>query len=325
VQYTAPNSLSSGSTHFYTLSYADNLSANYTNDTVFYAATYPTLPSAYANPPGSGVIRGFTYRTVMAPNDTTNILDSSVARAKAQLAGTLIDPSTNLPYTNAAPVLGTNADGSFNIDTVLNFDDDATSVGSFTNDVEFPGLEGGTYNWFSTEALLYLDLPAGYYQLGVTSDDGFEFNALPPQGVSGSPIQLGIFDDGRSVDETLFDFLVPASGVYCFQLIYFESTGQASCELYSVNFPTGTKTLVNDPADVNAIKSYRVLRPHIISIAKSGSNAAIQWTYGTPPFQVQFNTNLNNTVWSDVGAPTPNRTANVPIQPGNGFIRVYGK
>jgi hypothetical protein len=150
---------------------------------------------------------------------------------------------------------------------------------------------------------------------------------LPPKGVPGSPIQLGVFDDGRAPDDTVFDFLVQTSGIYPFQLIYFEIQGGASCELYSVNLNLATNqlVLVNDPAEATAIKSYRVLRPRITRIVKSGTNANIDWAYGTPPFQLQSATNLNNLVWADVGVTTSNRTTSVAIQPGAAFFRVYGK
>jgi hypothetical protein len=69
--------------------------------------------------------------------------------------------------------------------------------------------------------------------------------------------------------------------------------------------------------------SYRVLKPHITSVVKNGSNAVIQWTYGTPPFQVQFKTNVTDAVWSNVGSPTPNNSASVPMQSPTGFIRVF--
>lgn len=320
VSHSGASLLTSGF-HLYTLTYADNLGATYTNEVQF-SAIYATLPATYALPPGSGVVRGLTYRTVAARVDTPN-LDSTIARAKAQLAGTLFDSGTGANYTNVA-TLGPNADGSFNVDTVLNFNDNGTTAGNFLDDTEFPGLDAPPYNWFSTEALLYLDLPAGYYRFGVNSDDGFEASAAPPQGVSGSPIVLGLFDNGRGAGDTLFDVLVQTSGIYPFRLIYFESIGSASCEFFSVtNLATGDKVLINDLADANAVKSYRVLKPQITRIARSGANAVIDWAYGTPPFQVQFKTNLTDTAWNNIGSPTPNSTANVPIQSATGFLRVF--
>jgi hypothetical protein len=323
VTHPGTNQLTSGD-HVYTLIYTDNgaPAATYTNEVLFHV-NYATLPTTYALPPGAGVIRGFTYRTVSASTESLG-LASSIARAKAQLAGTLINTNTSLPYTNSA-TLGTNADGSFNIDTVINFDDEGhIATANFPDDVMFPGLELGFNNWFSTEALLYLELPAGYYRLGVNSDDGFECSALPPQGVAGAPIVLGAFDNGRASANTLFDLLVQTSGIYPVRLIYFENAGDANCELFSSELTTNVFTLIND-TNAAAIKSYRVLKPRITSIVRSGANAVVNWAYGTPPFQVETTTNLTNPVWAPSGAPTSSRTANVPIQPGAAFIRVYGK
>jgi hypothetical protein len=326
IQYT-PGLLAPGSSHNYQVSYGDTgPGLPQTNAFSFTVANYATIPAAYAIPPGAGVTRGFTYRTVSASSQvgTPPTNGSTVARAEAQLNGTLINPDTSLPYTNDATP-GTNADGSFNIDTVINFDDEGLTPGNFTNDVAFPGLDPNGNNWFSTEALLFLDLPVGYYRFGVNSDDGFEVTAVAPQGVSGSSIVLGLFDNGRAAADTLFDFSLQTSGVYPFRLVYFESTGAANCEFFSVNTVTGEKILINDPTHANAIKSYRVLAPRIISIVRSGSNVLIQWAYGTPPFQVQFKNDLGNPVWSNSGAPTSNRTATIPIQPGAAFFRVSGQ
>jgi hypothetical protein len=323
IQYT-PGLLASGSSHSYQVVYSDNgPGLPQTNLLSFNVVNYATLPPSYAIPPGAGITRGFTYRTVSASTEATNTLDSTIARAVSQLNGTLTNPATSLPYTNSATP-GTNVDGSFNIDTVLNFDDTGTTVDNFPNDTTFPGLDVPPNYNFSTEALLYLDLTAGYHQFGVNSDDGFEVNALPPQGVSGSPIVLGLFDNGRAAADTLFDILVPTHGIYPFQVIYFQSGGLASCEFFSVtNLDTGGKVLINEPTDPNAIKSFRVLSPRITSVARSGSNVSINWAYGNPPFQVQFKNNITGP-WSNSGSPTSNRTALVPIQPGAGFIRVVG-
>jgi hypothetical protein len=325
VSFPGTNLLTSGS-HTYTLTYDDNVGSNYTHEVNFVSA-YATLPIAFANPPGAGVIRGFTHRTVAAPLDTTNTFANSIARAQAQLDGTLIDPGTGFPYTNSAS-LGTNADGSFSLDTVLNFADTQFSAGNFPDDQQFPGIDAGPVDWFATESKLYLELSAGYYRFGVNSDDGFEMSVAPPAGVPGFMGFLGAFDNGRGASDTLFDVLAQVDGIYGFQLIYFEGDGSASCEFFSVtNLATGGKLLVNDPADASAIKSYRVLllRPHITSIVRSGPDVAIQWANGNPPFQVQTKSSLTNLVWIDSGQPTTNRSANVTIQPGAGFLRVVGQ
>jgi hypothetical protein len=243
-----------------------------------------------------------------------------------QLDGTLINPATSLPYTNEA-ALGPNPDGSYNIDTILNFNDDRFGEGDFLlTQTQFPGLTALGAKWFSGDGLLYLELSPGYYRFGVNSDDGFEVNAWPPQGVSGVPITLGIFDNGRGAADTLFDFLVPTSGIYPFQVIYFQSTGDSEIGFFSVtNLATGGSILINDTNYPNAIISYRSLAAHFTSIAQSGTNIVLNWAYGTPLFQVQQKTNLTDALWSNIGSPTSNSTAIIPIQPGTRFFRVSGQ
>jgi hypothetical protein len=109
----------------------------------------------------------------------------------------------------------------------------------------------------------------------------------------------------------------------------FESGGLASCEFYSVNLATGERTLINDITQPNAIRSYRsigvAMPPRITSVVRNGSNLEIQWIDGTPPFQVQASDTMRTGGWNNSGAPTPNRSAIVPIQGVAGFFRVTGQ
>jgi len=326
VGYPGTNLLTRSGVHSYTLTYTDNLGASYTYEADF-SSIFATLPSAWALPEGSGVARGFTYLTVVAPQDATNSVLNTITDAIGLLNGTLVDPSTGLPYTNVA-IRGPNPDGSYNESATINFDGDGTDEGDFPNDQIFPGLDPGAlpYDWFATKATLYLDLAAGYYRLGVNSDDGFQVNALPPQGVSGAPILLGEFAGGRGAADTLFDVLAPTTGIYPFQVLYFQAQQKSTEEFFSsTNFATAGGILINDPSNTNAIVSYRELAPFFTSIVQSGPNVTVDWAYGAPPFQVVLATNLSNPVWKNVGSPTSNTTANIPIQPGAGFIRVFGQ
>lgn len=335
INYSDPVFLPSGSTHTYSLNYADNLGSNYTSDVQFTVSTFVMLPATYAAPAGSGVRRGFTHRTVSASLQTQTpgvpqgtdpkILTNRVWRAKAQLAGTLTNHVPPFQILTNEAAVGPNADGSFNVDTVLNFSDEATSAGNFINDVPFPGLTPApatTNQSFATESSLYLEMPVGYHRFGINSDDGFEVSVDPPYGVSGTNIVVGVLDDGRGAADTVFDFVVQSSGLYRFKVIFFEGWGDASCEFFSVNIGTGQKMLINTN-NPSAVVSYRGTTPLITGIVKSGSNVVIDWAYGTPPFQVQFKTNLTDAAWSDLGAPTASTTANVPIQPATGFMRVF--
>jgi hypothetical protein len=137
---------------------------------------------------------------------------------------------------------------------------------------------------------------------------------------------VGVYDNNRGAANTLFDFLVRKSGLYPFQLLYFQSGGFANCQFFSVtNFQTGGMVLINDPNDGNAIKSYLELAPFLTTIARSGTNVVINWSYGNPPFQVQFKTNLTDLLWHNIGSTTSNRTATVPALSTRGFMRVYGQ
>ena len=242
----------------------------------------------------------------------------------AQLNGTLTNAATGLPYTNSA-TLGTNSDGSFNVDTVSFVDSGPTPPG-FATFTSFPGLDSPPDSWFAGEGSLYLDLAPGYYRAGVNSDDGFQVNVLPPEGVAGAPMVLGQFDGPRGAANTLFDFLVQKGGLYPFQIIYFQGSGFANCQFFSVtNFQTGGMVLINDPTDPSAINSYSVLAPQLTRIAPSGSNVVLSWAYGNSPFQLQFKTNITDLIWNNIGSPTSNRTATVPVRSTTGFIRVFGQ
>jgi hypothetical protein len=73
---------------------------------------------------------------------------------------------------------------------------------------------------------------------------------------------------------------------------------------------------------IDDIGLYSLSAFQITSIARSGANAVVNWINGTPPYQVQVKTNLTD-AWSDVGAPTSDTSANVPIDSSTKFIRVF--
>src|SRR6185295_17630731 len=152
-------------------------------------------------------------------------LVNTIKRAKAQLNGTLIDPGTGLPWVNNATP-GPNPDGSYNID-VVNFEQSGATAGYFTGDTAFPGLPAADDDSIATETTALLDLAAGYYRLGVRSDDGFIVEiGTPPAGLF-TAVAVGSYDGGRGSSESVFDFYAPVAGIYCTRLIYFEGGGGA--------------------------------------------------------------------------------------------------
>ena len=100
-------------------------------------------------------------------------------------------------------------------------------------------------------------MAAGYYRFGVRSDDGFIVEiGTPPAGLF-TAVAVGSYDGGRGSGESVFDFYAPVAGIYCTRLIYFEGGGGADCEFYSIK-ADGTRILINDPGNAEAIVSYRV-------------------------------------------------------------------
>ena len=254
LRYEPAQILAPGSTHTVRIEAADSGTPPWsiTNSWSFTVIGYTVLS---ANNAWSGNIvstaPGFKVRSAI--NQATG-LDGTLARAIAQLDGTLIDPNTSEPYANLATP-GPNPDGSQDSDTTINFDQAGIDAGLFTGDQVFPGLAAADNDYFAFEAAGYLELAAGYHRFGVTSDDGFAVRVgNPPQGLFTSTA-VGLFDGPRSPAESTFDFFAPVAGYYPFSLVFFEIAGGANCEFYSIDLATGERTLINDPANPNAIRS----------------------------------------------------------------------
>jgi hypothetical protein len=143
---------------------------------------------------------------------------------------------------------------------VLNWDQAAGALGNFIAangfpDSLIPGIPGVGDDNIAGEIFTWLDLPAGATRLGVNSDDGFTLS------VGASPLDFfgkataGVFNGGRGASDTQFDLAVPAAGLYPVRLLWWEGGGGANLEFFSVK-PDGTRVLINDSANPDAIKSY---------------------------------------------------------------------
>ncbi len=100
---------------------------------------------------------------------------------------------------------------------------------------------------------------------------------------------LGQYDSyaGRGTAETTFSFGVPQSGVYPFRLVWNNGGGAYGVEWFTVQ-PDGTRILLNDRSNPNALKAYS-------GLATTLSTPTITWqapsdiTYGTPLSPAQLN------------------------------------
>ena len=199
-------------------------------------------------------------------------------------------PKINWPGKHGANIATKNTDGTYVYvePAVINYDATGTGAnGNFTPDVQMPGFPGTDANQATdnnaAEITTVLDLPAGFLNMGVNSDDGFRLtigkslaDLLPP---AGTAIELGEFNAGRGASDTIFTFLVQQAGLYPARLIWKNGNGGANVEWFSV-LQDGTKVLINDSANANAIKAYRVGPTNapsggtaeFSSVARSGNN-----------------------------------------------------
>src|SRR5262249_15527630 len=146
---------------------------------------------------------GFKVRTVQARADVN--LPDGLTRAEAQLAGTLIDPTTGQPYVNHA-IPGPNADGSYDVEGVIHYVANGGGDGNFDSGTDFPGLPGDEGSQVSSalEALTFIKLSKGFHKMGVNSDDGFRVQI--GNGVNARDAfatVLGQYDGGRGADNTI--------------------------------------------------------------------------------------------------------------------------
>lgn len=163
--------------------------------------------------------RGFNVRVVQAA--ATPLLDNTITRAESQLAANSTIPavsSTNL----VLPVINLSQAASV-----------GASSGTIEGDLPIPGLEENNTDNFALEATGWIQLPAGIVRLGVQSDDGYAVT---------SGTILG-FHNGTA-NET-WDVVVPEAGLYPVRLVWWERSGDAHCEFFSVDPATGARTLLN--------------------------------------------------------------------------------
>ena len=150
---------------------------------------------------------------------------------------------------------------------VVNFQQDANlTQGNFNDgngfpDDPIPGLDTGDQNNIAAEFTAYLEFPeAGYYRMGVNSDDGFKVSngeagdRGPANDALANALNGAYYNAGRGTGETAFGFAVSAAGVYPMRLLWWEGGGGADVEWYSIA-PDGTRTLINADGGIKAYRS----------------------------------------------------------------------
>jgi hypothetical protein len=253
--YSSSTRFEPGTKHTIEVTVKDAGSKTYTTTRTLTLPSYGIISQGWAVQPDTSK-RGFLVRTWKSTGQPNNL-----AWTEEQLRGLRGDNEADVSqFTEKAfgnsyyPETGTinywNSGGQGNFSN-----NDASGTGVQNT----PGLanDGSNDDNYSLEIITAIDLPAGVVRLGVNSDDGFRVSAIgggDPRDVFATT--LGQFDGGRGVANTEFSIFVEKAGIYPFRMIYEEGGGASAVEWYSIS-ADGTRHLINDAKDANALKSYR--------------------------------------------------------------------
>jgi hypothetical protein len=297
VTYKPPNLLPGNVTNTLVATLTDSAGVASTNTWTFTTENPAVVPTSYAHS-SPGTPEGFTIQIAKSVDNAPQYLfPPSVASAEAQLLGPITD-TNGQQYVNIAQSNGLAVETN-----VINYDIDAQNTGFFSNMTAFPDIPAAqTNNYIAMEALMYVPLGPGIYTFGVYSGDGFKFTTGPTP--ANTNLILGIFDGGRFESESTFDFIIQTNGFYPMRLLYFHSIGGGDVELYTVNRTNGTRILINDHTNPNALTAYQasVSAPGAISITYTNGKAVLNWA-GTFTLQSAPTVNGTNSGFTDVAGP----------------------
>jgi hypothetical protein len=309
ISYRVPNLLPALSENEIFLAWSDSAGTRRTNTAAFRVGGYQSIPPTLGLPVNAGVSDDLGFR-VKTYQIMTNLTASSTY-AESILAGERGE--------NVADLTITDETGYFTEPTItgtINYDLNSAPLGLST----FPGIPGITDSEenFVMEALTYLQFPsAGFYQMGVRTDDGF----ILYSGTEGDRITLGSYEGEREHSDTIFGFVVPQAGVYPFRLVYYQARGGGAVRWFSV-LPSGEQVLINDPEHPLAIRAFRTVtggpvQTTTITTSKVGNTLTLTWTGGGA---LESSTTLAPGSW----APVPNASSPHPVQTSTGatFYRV---
>jgi len=277
---SAPDSLSD---HAAEISYDDSdgtshsASFNFRIDTIFNRIPASFTASGVDTSQAGFVANVTQISTAQAGVDQSH--GNTPAGANAQIAGDLVDADGIGFFNEAGPANANNWQiSTVDVEGVINFDQEAGVNGNFTDNNGFPdafipgipGIEDST-DGIAAEFITFLELGEGFHTLGVNSDDGFQVTTGPSLEDQGL-ITLGTFSGTRGAADSIFNVLVEEAGIYPVRLVWWEGTGGANVEFFSVT-EGGEKILINDQTNSNAIKAYRSgnSRPFIASVSPQGS------------------------------------------------------
>ena len=229
------------------------------------AMAQTVVPASLAHPRASAdaTSRGFLVRSVQASNAKGG-LDNSLARTEAQLAGTLLDPITGLPYTDITDKSAFQADGTYLENATISYEKSSNP---------FPGIPGtiesGNTENIALDAVAYLDLDPGTYSMIVNSDDGFRVYLGDDARDQINSTVLFQYDGGRGAGDSIQKFTITQAGLYSMRLIYEQGGGGANVSLFTApaDNPDG-RVLINDAGGVKAYRKLTTAAAPYVSLAQ---------------------------------------------------------
>ncbi|HEX7859458.1 MAG TPA: PA14 domain-containing protein [Verrucomicrobiae bacterium] len=272
ISHTPANLLPANSQNTISIVWSDTAGTRKTNNATFRVGNYDTVPSSIALPVNSGVSTDSGFKVKVY--QITGNLTATSAFAETVLAG---QQGENMADTTIADENGYFVDPSAT--STIDYNLNSAPLGTST----FPGIPGFTDSEenFVVEATAYLEFPAaGYYQMGVRTDDGFILYG----GLGAGATVLGAYEGEREPSDTIFGFVVPQAGVYPFRLVYYQARGGGLVRWFSLT-PSGEQVLINDPGHPLGIRAYRTANgtatPRAtITVTRNGNAHVLNWTGG---------------------------------------------
>ncbi len=269
-----------------------------TNTWTFTTANIQTIPAGYAVSTNSGQGTGFAIHTFKITNSAPTTLFTSIFTAESELAGTIINTNTSLPYPNEAG--GPNGDGRYWETGSLNYDITGNPSGSFTfvTKSPFPGVPAAaTNNYIAMEARFYALLNPGIYSFAVRSDDGFRSTVGPTVCDTNMVLAEYILDRGNGTPTT-YSFAVTATGLYPMRVLYWQGQFGGNIEFYSINRSNGVSTLINEAGNPSAVRTYPALKANVSNLAHAGNTTTFTFqTEACRTHLVQYVNSLTNANW----------------------------
>jgi hypothetical protein len=255
--YTPAGPFAPNSDHTYRIEVSDTSGSTVTDEGTFKTQTYALLTAADKVTPDT-TKPGFIWRV----HQNNNFQATDISRAVQQLAGLLgqnFADAANPGMAIAAGRPGANnrLPIEFEIDSVINLEQEGFSAGGIDFDGPMPGIPGTSgdgLDGIAAEIITYLELPAGRHTLVVNSDDGFRTTAGAIHDVFRAQL-AGEFNGGRGAADTAYLVFASEAGVYPFRTIWYEGAVGASIEWKLVK-ADGTQVLLNDTGS-GGFRAYR--------------------------------------------------------------------